>query len=166
MRVPLSQGDSGIASFAMPQGVPKRNLTGDAWEPPEASQKTRCFSPPDSGLTQGGKPSLSSSAFPNFLRSKWPRTQPRCLVKWCTKGGTKKEVSFLRQRRKALPHSPFKDVRAGVTPGRDVSPEQSRQSPAYRTAGKVAGLAVLMHCGCPNPPALFPVPPLGFSVMS
>ncbi len=34
------------------------------------------------------------------------------------------------------------------------------------TGGSVAGSAVLMHVGCPNPCALTPVPPFGFGVMS
>ena len=43
----------------------------------------------------------------------------------------------------------------------------SAATPNYGcTAGRVDGSAVLIHLGWPNPPALFPVPPLGFGVMS
>ncbi len=34
------------------------------------------------------------------------------------------------------------------------------------TTGKVEGTPVLMQVGCPKPPALFPVPPFGFAVIS
>ena len=40
------------------------------------------------------------------------------------------------------------------------------QNAYFCTAGSLLGSPVFKHLGWPNPLALFPVPPLGFAVMS